>query len=145
MITHGRIERIRRGLSKWLVRLVPLKLLGGRKSSLALERLGNGDGAWTVPKKDLTPGAVCYCIGIGCNASFDLALADRSSTQVHSFDPTPSSIEYMNRNPEWPINFHSQAEQIPKIAKVRIRFTFSLSQFRTNTSSKIPILALNRY
>ncbi|MDX2480283.1 MAG: hypothetical protein QNK24_08090 [Desulfuromusa sp.] len=106
MITHGRIERLQRGLSKWLVRLVPLTVLGGHKCSLALERIGIDDGSWTVPQNVLPPGAVCYCFGVGCDASFDIALAERSSVQIHSFDPTPSSIEYMNCHPEWPISFH---------------------------------------
>lgn len=106
MITHGRIERIRRGVSKWFVRLVPLRLLGGRPLDIKLDRLGHGDGAWTIPQKALNPGAVCYCFGVGCDASFDLALAARHAIKVHSFDPTPSSIEYMGQHTEWPIKFH---------------------------------------
>lgn len=106
MITHGRIERVRRGLSKCLVRLIPLRLLGGDKVKPNLERLGKGDGAWTIPRKALDSGAVCYCFGVGCDASFDLALAERYSVQIHSFDPTPSSIEYMRQHSDWPVIFH---------------------------------------
>ncbi len=105
-MTHGRIERVRRGISKWLVRAVPLRCLGGRKLPIGLHKLGEGDGAWTVPNAILKRDDICYCFGIGCDASFDLALAEKFSVQVHSFDPTPSSIEYMNCLLKCPVAFH---------------------------------------
>lgn len=105
MISHGRVERLRRGISKWLVRLTPLRLLGGHKHPIKLEALGQGDGAWTLPENCLDSASVCYCFGVGCDASFDLALEKRYACAVHSFDPTPSSIEYMSRQPDWPLVF----------------------------------------
>ena len=105
MITHGRVERLRRGISKWLVRVTPFRLLGGRKHSLELESLGQGDGAWTIPESLLDSDSICYCFGVGCDASFDIALANQFGCHVHSFDPTPSSIEYMSQHPEWPLVF----------------------------------------
>lgn len=105
MITHGRIERLRRGFSKWMVRLIPLRLLGGYEHPIKLELLGQGDGAWTLPENCLNSASICYCFGVGCDASFDLDLAKRYACTVHSFDPTPSSIEYMNQHPDWPLVF----------------------------------------
>ena len=51
-----------------------------------LRFLGEGDGAW--PER-----AVCCCVGVGVNATFDLALAERGH-EVHSFDPTPRALDY---------------------------------------------------
>ena len=105
MIIHGRIERIRRGLSKWLVRIIPLRLLGGQRSVLKLETLGQGDGAWSVPENILDSSSICYSFGIGCNASFDVSLAQHYACLVYCFDPTPSSIEYMCQYSDWPLEF----------------------------------------
>ncbi len=105
MVSHGRVERFRRGLFKWMVRLTPLRLLGGRKHSLKLVALGQGDGSWTVADGLLGDSSVCYCFGIGCDASFDVALVERYACKVFSFDPTPSSIEYMGQHADWPLTF----------------------------------------
>jgi len=105
MIAKGRIERLRRGVSKWLVRVTPFRLLGGYKHPLKLELLGQGDGAWTIPTNVLGPTSICYCFGVGCDASFDVVLSKRYTCPVYSFDPTPSSIEYMSQHLDWPLVF----------------------------------------
>jgi FkbM family methyltransferase len=63
--------------------------------ALRLESLGEGDGAWIVPLELIIPGAICYCVGVGVNATFDVALAARSGTAVFAFDPTPRTVDYM--------------------------------------------------
>ncbi|MBN1507015.1 MAG: FkbM family methyltransferase [Sedimentisphaerales bacterium] len=45
----------------------------------------------------LDESSVCYCVGVGIDASFDFALVDRFHCFVFSFDPTPASITYMER------------------------------------------------
>jgi FkbM family methyltransferase len=57
----------------------------------------------------LTPGAVCYCVGAGEDISFDLALAGELGCDVHTFDPTPRAIRYVNSlQPDLPkeLTFH---------------------------------------
>lgn len=55
---------------------------------------------------DLEPGAVAYCGGVGQDATFDLALAEKQGLEVHSFDPTPGSIAYMERENRGRVQFH---------------------------------------
>ncbi|MBK7405917.1 MAG: FkbM family methyltransferase [Phycisphaerales bacterium] len=62
---------------------------------LRLETLGSGYGGWTIPVDLVRPDWVCYCVGVGCDATFDLALRERFGCEVHCFDPTPRAINYM--------------------------------------------------
>jgi FkbM family methyltransferase len=81
------------GVNKLLARRLIDRLVTYR-SGQKLEKLGAGDGAWSVPLDRLGDHPVCYCVGIGIDASFDIALSERGA-QVFSFDPTPRSIDYM--------------------------------------------------
>ena len=96
---RGVVRRVRNGLNKRLARQVLPLFLRPVDSDLGLEPLGDGDGAWVVPTRIIQPDWVCYCIGVGENASFDVALTQRFGCQVFSFDPTPRSIEYMRTLP----------------------------------------------
>jgi FkbM family methyltransferase len=69
------------------------------------ERFGEGHAAWWV-LKDIEPGLVAYCGGVGQDATFDFDLAEKKGMEVHSFDPTPNSIEYMQRENRARVNFH---------------------------------------
>lgn len=62
---------------------------------IRLERLGSNANGWYAPA-DFPKGLRCYCIGVGLDASYDFALAEHGA-EVHSFDPTPTAIDYMNR------------------------------------------------
>jgi FkbM family methyltransferase len=68
------------------------------------ERLGSAQNGWYRPR-DLPRGARCYCIGVGLDASFDFALAERGA-EVHAFDPTPAAIAYMERVNAGRVAFH---------------------------------------
>lgn len=61
-----------------------------------LARLGSPEAGWTVPVEALGERAVCYCAGAGEDVSFDVELAKRGH-EVHTFDPTPKSIAYVER------------------------------------------------
>jgi FkbM family methyltransferase len=52
---------------------------------------------WKIPKDILKSGAVCYCAGVGEDASFDLELATKFHCTVLSFDPTPRAIAYIEK------------------------------------------------
>jgi FkbM family methyltransferase len=61
-----------------------------------LERLGTDYGGWTVPAGSIDDGWVCLCAGVGIDAGFDLALADRGATVI-SVDPTDEAREHVAR------------------------------------------------
>lgn len=61
-----------------------------------LVRLGSDYGGWIVPSRLLRPGAICYCAGVGEDATFDLELI-RHGCLVVSIDPTPRAISYGER------------------------------------------------
>lgn len=84
---RGNKELVRRGL-RFLKRPEPL--------GLKLETLGTDYGGWTIPTELVHPDWVCYCVGVGCDATFDLALHERFGCEVHCFDPTPRAINYMH-------------------------------------------------
>ena len=88
-------------------RLVSIRWLKSRVQPLpvTLERYGEGHAAWHVPA-DTAPGAVAYCGGVGLDATFDFALAERKGLEVHSFDPTPGSIRYMEKSNRGRVQFH---------------------------------------
>lgn len=70
------------------------------------ERYGVGHAAWWVPS-DTPAGTIAYCGGVGLDATFDFALADERGMEVHSFDPTPGSIAYMERENADRVHFHA--------------------------------------
>ena len=90
-----------------LNRLLSIRWLAWRvaHSRIALEKYGEGHAAWYVPA-DIEPGAVAYCGGVGLDASFDFALAERKGLQVFSFDPTLGSIAYMDEHNDGRVKFY---------------------------------------
>ena len=56
---------------------------------------GNEGASWCVCPEGLSPRSVVYSLGVGEDISFDLALIERFGLQVHAFDPTPRSIEWL--------------------------------------------------
>ena len=60
------------------------------------EPLGTSYGGWTVPVRLLDEKSICYCFGAGEDISFDVELIRCFGCQVHTFDPTPRSIEHVN-------------------------------------------------
>lgn len=57
--------------------------------------LGNDGARWCVCPDSLGPSSIVYSIGVGEEISFDLELIRRFGVRVHSFDPTPRSIEWL--------------------------------------------------
>lgn len=92
-------RRANRAVSRaWLSRRVT-------QSPVPLELLGEGHAAWWVPT-DIGPGAIAYCGGVGLDATYDFALAERKQLDVHSFDPTPAAIAYMARENNGRVSLH---------------------------------------
>jgi len=69
--------------------------------------LGSGSGAWTACIDGLDESSVVYSFGAGTDVSFDLDVHRRTGAQVHIFDPTPRSIEWI-RSMDLPpgVEFH---------------------------------------
>lgn len=66
-----------------------------------LERLGSDYGGWWVPVSLLGPNSVVYSLGIGGDATFDLAVMHRFGCKLFGFDPTPFSLDYVASR-SWP-------------------------------------------
>jgi FkbM family methyltransferase len=59
--------------------------------------LGNEGACWCVCPDNLSASSVVYSFGVGEDVSFDLELIRRFHVQLHAFDPTPRSIEWIRR------------------------------------------------
>jgi FkbM family methyltransferase len=101
------LKRYAGGVWRRLNRYISRAWLNGQiqPGAMAFERYGEGHAAWWVPQ-DTKAGAVAYCGGVGMDATFDFALADEKRMEVHSFDPTPTSIAYMERENRGRVQFH---------------------------------------
>jgi FkbM family methyltransferase len=69
------------------------------------EFLGSEYGGWSICPDAISRQSVVYSFGIGQDISWDLAMIDRFGVQIHAFDPTPKSIEWI-RKQKLPPEFH---------------------------------------
>jgi FkbM family methyltransferase len=63
--------------------------------SCATVSLGSEGARWCICPEGLSENSVVYCLGVGEEISFDLELVKRFGAQVHAFDPTPRSIQWV--------------------------------------------------
>ncbi|MDH5826021.1 MULTISPECIES: FkbM family methyltransferase [Sphingobacterium] len=88
------------------------KVLSGKVSSFKIEHkcshkwYGNSYGGFYVNPDLLHPGAIVYSFGIGQDTSFDDAIIDNHDCQVYGYDPTPKSIEWIDKQTDMSPNFH---------------------------------------
>jgi len=73
--------------------------------ALPLETVNPGDQAWTVAAGTLRPGNIVYSLGLAENIEFDLNLIRDHDVELHGFDPTPASVEWI-RSQVLPAGFH---------------------------------------
>ena len=92
------IWRVYRKLNKEFIHLVLPLTQELHQQGLDLKRYGTDYGGWTVPVNHLTEESICYCVGVGVDASFDFALVENFSCNVFSFDPTELAIQYMEES-----------------------------------------------
>ena len=90
--------RVCRKLHKIIIQIIVPLIVRPQSGRLELKRLGTDYGGWTVPVNVLNEDSICYCAGVGTDASFDFALLDLFGCSVFSFDPTPKAIAYMRRS-----------------------------------------------
>lgn len=60
--------------------------------------VGNTYGGFYLANDTLSNNSIVYSIGIGEDVSFDLDIIKRYSCKVFAFDPTPKSVEWVNKN-----------------------------------------------
>lgn len=94
-------RRIRREVRTWkgLDVRAPIEVSPGAK------HLGTTYGGWSVIPTLVHPGSVVYGVGVGHDASWDLAMIQRFACHVHAFDPTPRSRTWVESQ-SWPDKFH---------------------------------------
>jgi FkbM family methyltransferase len=102
---QSQLQRVWRGVNKYSVRSASIPLLGGISKSLPVTSVGSGDGAWDIPEGVVDANWVCYSIGVGRNATFDVEMVRQFGCTMVSFDPTPSSIEYVKTLDPVPFRF----------------------------------------
>jgi FkbM family methyltransferase len=92
---------------------------GFRRLKLALKRLIGREprlktdvklplrrfGAWWVCTDLLSKGGVVYSLGVGEDIDLDLALISLKNMEVHAFDPTPNSVDWLEQQ-QLPAGFH---------------------------------------
>lgn len=62
---------------------------------VATRRFGSPTAGWTVAAERLSSRSVVWCVGIGEDISFDLALHDAYGMPIEAFDPTPRSLAWV--------------------------------------------------
>lgn len=98
------IDRIRRDTSRAIGLDLPTRQRIQTRHDLV--RLGSEYGGWIVPSALIQSNSVCYCVGVGEDVSFDLALMERFQCEAHAFDPTPRAIDFVRRNAANVPGFH---------------------------------------
>ncbi len=82
----------------WPVKLF-LKRIGGRelwlKPEIAIETLETAD--WSYIATRLDSNSIVYSLGVGDSIDFDLDLIERFGATVFAFDPTPFSMEWVEK------------------------------------------------
>jgi FkbM family methyltransferase len=63
------------------------------------------EGGWWFHPDALADGSIVYSLGIGEDVDFDLILIERFACELHAFDPTPSTVDWIAQR-ELPPLFH---------------------------------------
>ena len=74
-------------------------------TDLSKRSFGARSGVWTVHPEGLGPHSIVYSFGVGDNIAWDLAMIETHGLELHAFDPTPRSIEWISRQ-KLPPSFH---------------------------------------
>ena len=70
-------------------------------------KLGSKDGEWCIFPESIDASSIIYSFGVGFDISFDLAIIKRFGAQVHAFDPTPLSKDWLHQqSPHKNFRFH---------------------------------------
>jgi FkbM family methyltransferase len=56
---------------------------------------GVRSGTWTIYPQAIGAGSVVYSFGVGKNIEWDLAMIENHRVELHAFDPTPRSVDWI--------------------------------------------------
>jgi FkbM family methyltransferase len=90
---RNQIRRVRTRIRQWQGKRLryPIEIDVPRVS------LGSLNARWTYSPDSITSESIIYSVGVGTDISFDLALIARVGATVHAFDPTPRSMQWLER------------------------------------------------
>jgi len=97
-----RSSRLRRRIksSRWYWRIkLFLKRIGGRELWLRRDTKTptRETAGWLYAPEALRTGAIVYCVGVGDSIAFEKALIEAHAVTVHAFDPTPTTLSWIER------------------------------------------------
>jgi len=114
-------------------------------------RLGSEYGGWTISPAFLDSSSTVYSFGVGTDISFDLALISRFGCEIHAFDPTPRSIDWLHRQ-ELPDEFQFHNSGLgnidglvnlePPADPAHVSYSLSTSRNSTTTVESFPVRRL---
>ncbi|MEM7233448.1 MAG: FkbM family methyltransferase [Planctomycetota bacterium] len=67
----------------------------GTECKIPKRGYGDGTGLWTICDSALPENAIVYSFGVGDDISWDVQMIERHGVELHAFDPTPRSIEWL--------------------------------------------------
>ena len=73
------------------------KYIYRKKINITKEWFGNNYGGFYIHPKLVNDESVVYSLGIGEDISFDASLIEKFNCNVYGFDPTPRSVDYVNK------------------------------------------------
>lgn len=82
-------------LRRWFERRVPR--VTAYRPGLETEELGTPYGGWIMPRGVIEPGWTCYCVGVGADISFDLALVREHGVTVRAIEPVEQFVDQARR------------------------------------------------
>lgn len=72
--------------------------LGFRQDiDVPVETVNPGDQAWYHAANSLRHGDIVYSLGLATNIEFDLNLMAKYGVEIHGFDPTPESVDWIRQ------------------------------------------------
>jgi FkbM family methyltransferase len=99
-------RNIRNSAAYRLVKLTLKRLVGRElwlKRDLSVATRTFGD--WIISAEALDAGGIVYSLGVGDDIALDLALIDLYGVEIHAFDPTPASVDWLSAM-QLPKSFH---------------------------------------
>ncbi len=85
--------------------------------------LGNKGNDWTIHPDKIDDNSIIYSFGVGVDISFDLLMIDKYGCQIHAFDPTPKTKQWL------------YAQELPD--KFRF-FDIGLADYNGNANFQLP-------
>lgn len=103
-LCFGILENIRDDFLDFLSQRKQPYKSNNKLSNVNLQKVGKGDGRWSLLTDNLNSSSIIYSVGIGHDVSFDLELIKKFGCEIHAFDPTYLSKNWLKQQ-RLPNNF----------------------------------------